>query len=266
VLVLASGLTAPLLAITNSVTWGWLDVRTLGLALGGVAVLAYFVRLERRTVSPLLDMRIVLQRRVAFANAASVLVGFASYSGFLLISLLAQVPKGAGYGLGLGPAGSGLVMAPGCLAMVVMGALSGRLRHRVQARTVLAIGGVASALGLILIALSPGSRVHVAIAAALLLSGVGLAIASMSNLVIDAVPSGQTGEATGVNTVARVIGAALGSQVAVTILAAGTQGEGSPSERAFVFAFLVSASFALSAAVVGFGIKPRAFDKNYADD
>lgn len=266
VLLLAAGLTAPLVAITNSVRWGWLDLRTGGLALGGLAVLAYFVRFERRLVAPLLDMGIVLQRRVAFANTASVLVGYASYSGFMLIALLAQVPSGASYGLGLGPAGAGLLMAPGCLAMVLMGALSGRLRHRVQARTVLAIGGVAAAGGLVTIALSPGSRVDVAIAAALLLGGVGLAIASMSNLVIDAVPSGQTSEATGVNTVARVVGAALGSQVAVTILAAGTHGESAPSQRAFVFAFLVSAVFALSASAVGFGIKPRPFDKNYADD
>ena len=98
VLLLAVGLTAPLVAITNSVRWGWLDLRTGGLALGGLAVLEVWtlVRFERRTVSPLLDMRIVLQQRVAFANAASVLVGYASYSGFVLIALLAQVPVGGG--------------------------------------------------------------------------------------------------------------------------------------------------------------------------
>jgi MFS family permease len=266
-LLLAVGITAPLVAITNSVRWGWLDPRTAGFAFGGLGVLALFVQLERRTASPLLDMQIMFQRRVAVANSVSFLVGFANYSGCLLIPLLAQVPNGAGYGLGLGPAGSGLLIAPGCLTMVVMGALSGRLRHRVEARSVIVVGGIASALGLILVAASPGSLVEIAIAAALLFGGVGVAISSMANLVVDAVPSRQTGEATGVNTVARIVGAALGAQVAVTILATGTHVDGPASHRAFVTALLVSAALALLWSAVALGIRERVvIDKNYADD
>jgi MFS family permease len=264
---LAVGITAPLIAITNSVRWGWVDARTAGFALGGLALLAIFVHLERHTASPLLDMGIVLQRRVAIANTVSLLVGFANFAGCLLIPLLAQVPARGGYGLGLSPAGSGLLIAPGCATMVVMGALSGRLRHRVDARTAIAAGGIACALGLVLVAVSPGSRVEIAVASAFLFGGVGVAIASMANLVVDAVPSRQTGEATGVNTVARIVGSALGAQVAVTILAAGTHGSGPASHGAFVAALLVSAAAAVLASVVALAIRSgTAIDKNYADD
>jgi MFS family permease len=230
-------------------------------------MLALFVRVERRTASPILDLQIVFCRPVAIANVVSVLVGFANYSGCLVIPLLAQVHSGAGYGLGLSAAGSGLLIAPGCVAMVVMGAVSGRMHHRIQPRIAIAIGGITSAAGLLLVAAAPASRFEIALASVFLFAGVGLAISSMANLVVDAVPSAQTGEATGVNTVTRIVGAALGAQVAVSILAAGTHGGGPPSLRAFVIALGVSAALAVAASLVALAIRPApGIDKIYADD
>jgi MFS family permease len=266
VLLLSAGLTAPLVAITQAVKWGWLDARTCALAAAGVAMLVVFARVERRLTSPLLNMGIALQPRVARANSATLLVGFANYAPCALIPLLALVPARTGYGLGLGPAGAGLLMAPGCAAMVFTAALGGRLRHRIEARVVLAVGGACSATGLVAIAFTLGSRLDAAIGSVLVFAGVGLAVGSIANLVVDAVPSGQTGEATGVNTVSRIVGATLGTQVAVAILASGGQVDGSPPRRAFVLAFLVGAAAALTGAAVALRIRGTILDKNYAHD
>jgi MFS family permease len=203
---------------------------------------------------------------VAIAHSVSLMIGFANYSGCLLIPLLAQV-SGRGYGLGLGPAGSGLLIAPGCVVMVGTGAVSGRLRHRLQSRMLLAVGGITAACGLLLVASAPGDRLVIVLASTVLFGGIGVAVASMSNLVVDAVPSRQTGEATGVNTVARIIGSALGAQIAVTILASGTHGDSPASRGAFVTALVVSAALALASALVALAIRPPGeIDKNYADD
>ena len=43
--------------------------------------------------------------------------------------------------------------------------------------------------------------------------GIGLAFAAMPNLIVEAVPPEETGQATGVNTLVRSVGASLGSQV-----------------------------------------------------
>ena len=48
--------------------------------------------------------------------------------------------------------------------------------------------------------------------------GIGLAFAAMPNLIFDAVPQSETGEATGFNTLVRSVGASLGSQIAAAIL------------------------------------------------
>ena len=48
--------------------------------------------------------------------------------------------------------------------------------------------------------------------------GIGLAFAAMPNLIFDAVPQSETGEATGFNTLVRSVGASLGSQISAAIL------------------------------------------------
>ena len=49
--------------------------------------------------------------------------------------------------------------------------------------------------------------------------GIGLAFAAMPNLIVEAVPPEQTGQATGFNTLVRSVGASLGSQVTAAVLA-----------------------------------------------
>jgi hypothetical protein len=59
-------------------------------------------------------------------------------------------------------------------------------------------------------------------------AGVGAAFASIPNLMVGAVDAGETGEATGTNTVMRNIWSAVGAQVAGTIIAANVLATGLP--------------------------------------
>src|SRR5436853_5355911 len=49
--------------------------------------------------------------------------------------------------------------------------------------------------------------------------GIGLAFAALGNLIVQAVPPTQTGVASGMNTVMRTLGGALGGQLSATFLA-----------------------------------------------
>jgi MFS family permease len=83
-------------------------------------------------------------------------------------------------------------------------------------------------------------------------AGIGCALASLPNLVIAAVGPHQTGEATGVNTIARNIGASLGGQISASIVATHVlAASGNPDDRGFVIAFLMSAGVTLVAAFCG---------------
>jgi hypothetical protein len=74
--------------------------------------------------------------------------------------------------------------------------------------------------------------------------------------VISAVEPHETGEATGVNMIARNVGAALGGQVAASIVAGHVATGGLPANQGFELAFLMSAGVALLAAVCGLLIPP----------
>jgi MFS family permease len=80
--------------------------------------------------------------------------------------------------------------------------------------------------------------------------GIGLAYAAMPNLIVDAVPRHQTGEATGFNAVVRSVGSSLGAQVSAAILAGSVLAATHlPSDDGYTTAFLVSAGVALVAAL-----------------
>ena len=64
-------------------------------------------------------------------------------------------------------------------------------------------------------------------------SGIGFAFASLANLIVEAVPRDQTGVASGMNTIVRTIGGAVGAQVAVSILATHMLADGHPIDVCF---------------------------------
>ena len=94
-------------------------------------------------------------------------------------------------------------------------------------------------------------------------SGIGLAFSAMSNLVMQAVPSSQTGVATGMNANIRTIGGSIGGQIAASIIASGVGANQLPHEGGYriSFAFLglamVAAGFAAIAVPVRRGAHRR---------
>jgi MFS family permease len=94
----------------------------------------------------------------------------------------------------------------------------------------------------------------------LLGTGIGLAYAALINLIVQAVPRDQTGVATGINTIARTVGGAFGTQIVASVLAGGIAANGLASEGSFTIAFVISAIALLGATVAAFAVPkpPRA--------
>jgi hypothetical protein len=88
------------------------------------------------------------------------------------------------------------------------------------------------------------------VAAALLGVGIGLAFAALGNLIIQAVSNRQTGVASGMNTVMRTLGGALGGQLSATFIAAHTL-HGEPAVTGFTDTFLMATGFLLICLLAG---------------
>jgi EmrB/QacA subfamily drug resistance transporter len=249
--ILAVGLSAVLIAVSRANDWGWASDKTLGLVAVGVLVLAVFVAFERRHEAPLVNMRTLGRPPVLITDIATLLVGFGLFGTFVLIPQLAELPTGGDVGLGLNATQAGLLMAPGGLMMLIAAPIVGRVSERHGSKLPLAVGSVLAAGGLLGMALAHDSAVLIILWGAILNTGIGCAFAALPNLVIAAVEPHETGEATGVNTIARNVGAALGGQVAASIVASHVLADGVPANRGFELAFLMSAGIALLAGICG---------------
>jgi EmrB/QacA subfamily drug resistance transporter len=251
---LSAGLAAVLLAISEAPSWGWGSPKTIGLAAVGLLVLATWVWVELHSREPLVDMRVMQLPAVWRTNLVAFLLGAGMYSSFILIPQLVELPKSTGFGFGASVTAAGLFMVPSTVMMLVAGSLAGRLEHRFGSKPLLVAGAFATAASFAVLAFAHHARIDIYLGSTLLGIGIGLAFAALANLIVEAVPPDQTGVATGVNTIARSLGGALGSQVVASLLAGSVVGAASlPSESGFTLSFalasgllLLSAGFALA--------------------
>ena len=208
-------------------------------------------------------MRVLRRRPVLMTNITAVLVGFSMFASFLLIPQLAQTPERFGYGFGVSVTGAGLLMLPSTLVMLVAGPWAGRLANRYSPRLPLVLGTGIGALAFVVYAVAHDSAWQICLGGALLGIGIGFSFASMANLVVESVPRDEVGVATGINTIMRSLGGALGAQLVASLLTAKTiTGTPIPAEVAYTDAFIVAAVAAALAMVAALAIpqqrRPRA--------
>jgi len=165
------------------------------------------------------------------------------YASFVLIPQFVEEPKSTGYGFGASVLAGGIFLLPSTGTMLLTGSLAGRVAGRFGSKKALVFGAAISAASFILLSVAHSHPWDIYVAAALLGAGVGLAFAAMGNLIVQAVPAEQTGVASGMNTVMRTIGGAVGSQVAATLIAGHLGAGGLPAEHGYVLAFLLSLAF-----------------------
>jgi EmrB/QacA subfamily drug resistance transporter len=246
--VLSAGLVCLLLAFSYANGWGWDSARFLGLVAAGLVLLVAWVALELRTPEPLVDIRLLRERPVLFTNLTGLIIGFAMFASFLLVPQFVQTPERAGYGFGATVTEAGLVMLPSTLVMLVAGPSAGLLAGRLGPRAPLAIGTALAGASFALLAVAHSEVWHFVVAVMLLGFGLGFSFSAMANLVVSAVPQGSVGVATGINTIMRTVGGALGSQIAIAIVTAQTvAGTPLPAESGYTAAFALSAVGALLA-------------------
>ncbi|MCW3067400.1 MAG: transporter, partial [Solirubrobacterales bacterium] len=210
------GMSTVLLAISETTTWGWGSVKTLGLILVGLVISAGWIAVEARSRNPLVDMTMMRIRGVWTTNLAAFLLGAGMYSSFIVFPQIAQLPRSTGFGFGASVVVSGLYLLPSTIGMTALGLYAGRISARFGSRTALLAGTAFTTAAFALLTVAHSHPYDLLISASLLGVGMGLAFAALGNLIVQAVPSEQTGVATGMNTVMRTLGGALGGQLSAT--------------------------------------------------
>ncbi|TWG07447.1 MFS transporter [Saccharopolyspora dendranthemae] len=250
---LSVALTCLLLAISKGNEWGWSSVLVLGLLAAAVAVLLLWGTYELRAGAPLVDLRVSARPTVLLTNIASVLVGIAMFTGFLVGSQLLQAPSETGYGYDMSLVIAGLVLLPIGAAMGLFSPVSARISRRYGPRTTLILGACVLALGNL-----GGSLMHDPLPVVVMNLTVGsiggaLAYGALPALIMRSVPTTETAAANALNSLARSIGTSACSAIVVALttgslvhVAGGTY----PSINAYSWVFVVAGGAGLLAAVI----------------
>lgn len=249
------GISAALLAVSETTTWGWGSGRTVGLLGGGLLVCVLWVLVESRSAHPLVDMTMMRVRGVWTTNTAAFLIGAGMYSAFVIIPQFAQLPRSTGFGFGASVVVSGLYLLPMASTMMMMSLMAGPTAARYGSRAALIVGTAITAVAFVVLVLAHSHPGYMLISSGLIGVGVGLAFAALGNLIVSAVPPHQTGVASGMNTVMRTLGGALGAQLAATFIA-GHTAHGLPTVTGFTDSFVLATAFLLAGIVAAVGV-PR---------
>ncbi|MFJ3230703.1 MFS transporter [Streptomyces sp. NPDC086787] len=258
---LSAWLVALLLPLSQAGRWGWGSAGVLGLFVAAAVLFAVWLTAEARSSSPLIDLRVMRLPAVWTTNLAALLFGAGMYAIWSFLPGFVQTPGAAGYGFGASVTESGLLMLPMLVAMFLSGVLGGRLAAVVNAKVQLASGAAFGALALGFLVLWHDERWHIAVVSGVFGLGIGLAFASMANLIVGSVPPEQTGAATGMNANIRTIGGSIGAALTSVLVTGRLQPGGLPYASGYTHGFTLLALLCLAAAAAALLVPVRHTDR-----
>ncbi|MEU8381017.1 MFS transporter [Streptosporangium sp. NPDC048865] len=248
-----------LLAISKGNDWGWGSGTVVGLLAGAVLFCAVWVVSQMRLRSPMVRLRLLVGPQSLPANLASMLLGFAMFGSFTLISSFIQTPPSAGYGFGGSVLDVGLYALPSTVTMLLASFMAGRLSTRLGPAYSLALGAGLCATGFGWFTLFNDSVLHLIGSNAVQGLGFGVGYAALGALAVQHVPMDQSGIASGINSLVRSIGGSVSGAATSALLASVTiAGTSVPSRDAYVISFGIITASAVGSAVVAFATGMRA--------
>lgn len=195
-------------------TGGWAQPNVLISLGGGLVALVAFLRWERRTASPLVDLDLFRNRRFAASTAAATGASFVMFGAFFVLPLYLQNVTGTG------AFGTGVRLLPLVAGLLVGGLASEKIVAKAGVRVVVTAGLLLLGTGTLLIALVNADTGYGQVAAALSVAGLGLgcAMAPAMDTVLGELPEHKTGVGSALTATCRQVGAALSVAILGSLL------------------------------------------------
>jgi EmrB/QacA subfamily drug resistance transporter len=203
-----------LFGLTYGNSWGWTSpalLSTAGLAAGCVAMLVF---VERRSMSPLIDLRLLRVR----SFSRGLVAGLLSYA--VLFGSLFLIPFYLERILGKSAAQTGLLLTPVPIALGVMAPIAGTLTDRIGPGPPTVVGMAIAALALAGLAGAPSNSLGLTLGLLALLGiGLGLFTPPNNSAVMGSAPANRLGVAGGLLNMTRSLGTSLGVAATGAVLA-----------------------------------------------
>jgi MFS family permease len=229
----------------------------------GLASMAAFFVIEKRSESPLINLKLAFHKIIRVGNISYLMLGIVQYIIFSTIPTLGQTPEP--YGFGMSTLEVGLLQLPQALVFVALGPIAGMLAVKHGSSRFIVPGSIIMCIGIV--ALLAFHATSGQVASVLILFAVGGAFVTLSaNVIIYFTPPGSTGVVSATYSTMRIIGGAIGPVIAGMFMVLFTSpvqsSEGVtssvPNTMAFNAIFLFGAIISLSLVALMFIMKRRA--------
>lgn len=221
---------------------------SLAAGLGGVAAVAGFVAVERRSTHAMLPLSLFRSGQFTGANLATVAVYGAMSAAIFLVVLRLQVT------LRYSALEAGASLLPFTALMLLLSARVGGLAQRVGPRAPMTVGPLLSAAGLLLFSgLGPGDGYVDAVLPAVTLFGLGMTVtvAPLTSAVLAAVDRRRAGVASGVNNAAARLAGLLGIAIIPAVAGiGGDTGVAGTLDHGYAAALRISAAVCAAGGVI----------------
>ena len=210
----STGMLALLIALSIGGFTGWLNGAVIGLLVLAFLLLYLFVHIENKSESPMLDLRLLKNRVLAFAYASNLLNGIARGAVTFLLIFFFQGIKG------IDPIQAGILLAPFALSMMVVSPISGFLCDKYGARVLSSVGLLVSAVGLfgMMFITQNTSIMELTIWMLIMGFGSGMFFSPNTSAIMGIVPADKRGIAAGVRTMANNAGSVLSIAIPMAII------------------------------------------------
>src|SRR3989454_4462967 len=216
------GLVSLVYAITQRGTYGWGSGGKVGVMAAAVALLAASGWWERRHAEPLMRFGILRTKTVAGANVGGLILGTATFSLFLMLTLYMQQV------LGYSPMKTGVAYLAVAGTAILTSAVAAQLVTRIGVKPVLVVGMTSLTAGLVYFTQVSvgGSYLSDLLPGFLLIAvGIGFAFVPISIAALAGVKSSEAGLASGLINTSQQIGGALGIAALSSIATSTTSDE-----------------------------------------
>jgi MFS family permease len=184
----------------------------MGLLAIGIVYLVLFAIIEKRSPSPLVNMKILANKIILPANIMIMIVGMSMFMVFQTIPVLVRSPSPLGFGED--PLMTSNVQLPFAIVLLIFGPTAGFIVSRLGSTKPIILGSIISTIGFASLYLYHSTEFAVSVDLSVLSTGLSLTNVGAMNVIMLVSPRKDIGASLGMSTLIRIIGASVGPAMA----------------------------------------------------
>jgi MFS family permease len=228
------------------------------LSAGCITAFIAFLVAERRAIHPLIDLKLLQNKVLLFANIMMIILGFSMFMVFQTIPILAESPSPVGFGYSI--TGAAAIQLPFSIILLIFGPTSGYIVSKLGSIRPAILGYAINAFGFFMLATFHSQPWMVSIALAIVSTGLSLGSVGLMNIVLLATPYKNMVTSIGMTSLLRIIGSSVGPAVAGVLMQVwqiNIQGHGGsfPAPESYTLIFTMAAIMSIISVVMALKIR-----------